>query len=405
MHGIVSTLKIVFLCTSSLDNPSPRGRWLPLARELVRHGHAVHLLLLHPTFDRLSERSFRADGAQVMYVSQMHVYGLPGQRRYFNAIELMDVSLRASFALAVHALRLRPDAIHVCKPQPINGLAGLIASRRGARLYVDCDDYEADANRFGGRWQLWMVRWWEDALPPRACGVSVNTRFLYQRCTALGVLPERLIYVPNSISAHQCQRPDEEAICNVRRALGLVGHPTVIYVGTLSNVAHGTGLLLDAFALVLRQMPRARLLMVGDGDDRAALQSQAEQLGIAHAVCWRGHVPFEQIPVYLSTADCSVDPVYDSPAARARSPMKIVESLGLGVPVVTGDVGDRREMLANGNAGLLVAPGDAQALAAGIAQILQDLTLRGQLAKAARERATAYCWTRLAHTWQALYDL
>ncbi|MDW8233248.1 MAG: hypothetical protein RMJ54_10740 [Roseiflexaceae bacterium] len=86
-------MRIVFLCTSSLDYPSPRGRWLPLARRLVRDGHEPHLLMLHPTFDRLRVRQFDCDGVRCAYVGQMHVYGLPGERRHFGALELTSVSL------------------------------------------------------------------------------------------------------------------------------------------------------------------------------------------------------------------------------------------------------------------------------------------------------------------------
>ncbi|MCA1553208.1 MAG: glycosyltransferase, partial [Chloroflexi bacterium] len=110
-----------------------------------------------------------------------------------------------------------------------------------------------------------------------------------------------------------------------------------------------------------------------------------------------------QTPRYLCAADCSVDPVYDTPASRSRSPLKIVESMALGVPVVTGDVGDRREMLANGGAGVLVHAGAAQALARGVLRVLCDGHLREQLACGARARAAAYDWAMLAPRWAQVY--
>jgi len=87
--------------------------------------------------------------------------------------------------------------------------------------------------------------------------------------------------------------------------------------------------------------------------------------------------------------------------ARARSPLKIVESLASGVPVVTGDVGDRREML--GAAGLIVAPGDARALAEGLELLLSNRAEQRRMAEAARERAEAYTWDRLAPQWGRVY--
>jgi glycosyltransferase involved in cell wall biosynthesis len=410
-------MRIAFLCTSGLDNASPRGRWLPVARELARRGHEPHLLLLHPTFDQLRdhcERELIIDGVCVSTVAQMHVYGLPGQRRYFSPPQLAVASMRAATALTRCALQIKPDAIHVCKPQPINGLAGWIASRRlGIPLYVDCDDYEAEANRFGSAWQRRLVAWWEDHLPPRAAGVTVNTRFMYRRLAQLGVSESRMAYVPNGVSLNESatQFPRMTSESNWPQALlALRDQPTVIYLGTLSTIAHGVNLLLDAFALVLadsigKHKPSARLLMVGDGDDRAALQDQAQRLGIASSITWIGRVSPEDAPRYFWLARCSVDPVYDTPAMRARSPLKIVESLAAGVPVVTGDVGDRREMLANGEAGVLVEPGNAQALADGISHLLYEADLRERLAEGARRQSENYRWSKLVQGWLRLIGL
>ena len=399
-------MRITFLATSSLDYPSPRGRWLPLAQELVAQGHTARLALLHHAYDRLPAGRRRQEhgGVQVEYVAQMHVYGPVGQRRYFGPAALLRVSLVAAIELARAAVRLGGDAIHVCKPQPINGLAGLLAARAlGCRLYVDCDDYEAGGNRFGAAWQLWLVRFWEDNLPRHAAGVTINTRFLQRRCEALGVPAARLVYVPNGVAAARLAPPQPRHVAGLRVALGLGAAPVAMYVGTLSRTTHNVGLLLDAFALVAERLPAARLLLVGDGEDRVALMEQARRLGLGQRALFAGSVPPAAVPIYLALAACSVDPVADDGVAAARSPLKIVESLASGVPVVTGDVGDRAEMLAP-DAGVLAQPGDARALADCIAALLADGLLRSRLAAGARRRAEAYRWNRLVDRWLAVYN-
>jgi glycosyltransferase involved in cell wall biosynthesis len=401
---IMARRSILFLVPSGIDNPSPRGRWLPVARELARSGHTVELALLHPTYDRLRPRRWSCDGVQIAHVGQMHVYGEAGRRRYFSPLKLVQVALTGAVSLAAYAVRRRPELIHIAKPQPINGLAGTIAARiLGCPFYVDCDDYEAAANRFGGAWQRRLVQWWEDRLPPSASGVTVNTRFLYERCRSLGVPADRLAYVPNGIDPAQMLRPSRPAVDALRRQLGLVDQPVAIYLGTMSNIAHGVGLLVEAWAQVVADLPDARLLMVGDGDDREQLETQARSLGIDGAIRWTGRVPPETTRLYLALAGCSIDPVYDSPGARGRSPLKIVESLAQGVPVVTGDVGDRREVLGD-HAGVVVAPGDSCALTGGILRLLRDSPARDELSRGVRERARAYTWPRLASTWATLYN-
>lgn len=393
-------MRIALLCTSGLDNASPRGRWLPVARELAKVGHDVHLLLLHPTFDRLilDERECIRDGVHIAHVAQMHVYGLPGERRYFGMAELIKVSLRAALALWQACVRLRPDVIHVCKPQPINGLAGWLAARQLNRpLFVDCDDYEAEANRTSSAFQRRMLAWWEDRLPLHARGVTVNTRFLFERCRAMGVPEVRLRYVPNGADALPAETSPPAALRH------LAGHPIVLYVGTLSIASHAVDLLLDAFAHVKHTLPAAQLVIVGDGDDRDALKTHADRLELRN-VHWLGRLSPDEARRCYAAACCSVDPVRDTPTMRARSPLKIVESLATGTPVVTGDVGDRREMLANGEAGMLVQADDAQALAGGVLAVLRDAGLRATLQAGALRQRERYRWDALAAEWSGLYS-
>jgi glycosyltransferase involved in cell wall biosynthesis len=398
-------MRLTLLCTSDLDYPSPRGRWLPLSHELAALGHEVQLVMTHHAFDKLSSARRRqaSGGVVVYYAGQMHVYGPVGQRRYYSPAALLRVSLMGALRLAAAAVRFGGDAIHICKPQPINGLAGLLAARSlGVPLYVDCDDYEAGNNRFGGGWQRRMVQLWEDNLPRRAAGVTVNTHFLQRRCRALGVPADRVAYVPNGITAARIASPDARAIAGLRAGLALGAAPLVIYVGTLSQTTHNVGLLLDAFALVAARVPDARLLLVGDGEDRRMLEDRAWQLGLGPRALFAGPAPHNSIPAYLALAACSVDPVADDPVARARSPLKIIESLAAGTPVVTGDVGDRAEVLGH-TGGVLVAPGDASALAGGLVAALEDARPRAERAAAAQSRAAEYRWDKLARDWMKVY--
>ena len=234
-------------------------------------------------------------------------------------------------------------------------------------------------------------------------GVSVNTRFLYDRMRRLGVPEQRLCYVPNGIDRDVQTQPEMRRVAALRAALGLTGRPVVVYLGAVSAVAHGIRLLIDSFAILVRHLPSARLVIVGDGDDRPALMAYARARGLERSIIWTGRVPPAAALTWLALGDCSVDPVEDTPAAAARSPLKIVESLAAGVPVVTGDVGDRRDMIGD-SAGLIVPPGDAQALAHGMATLLTDQGYRAQLAHGAGTRAAVYDWDRLVRIWQTLYQ-
>ncbi len=397
-------MRLAFLSTSSLDYPSPLGRWLPLAKEMTRLGHTVHLITLHHDYRPEMGAVEQRDGVLVHYVGQMHVRGWGDGRRQLAGLALLQVAATAALALWRQARRVEVDAYHICKPQPMNGLAGLFAARQAGRpCYLDCDDYEAEANRFSGGWQKAVVRWFEDALPRRMAGVSVNTPFLAGRAVQLGVAPERVVYVPNGVERARFASLDREVGHRLRERYGLAGRPTILYVGSLSLAGHPLALLLDAFALLRGQVADARLVLVGGGEDRPFLERRVQELQLQSCVTMVGSVRPEEVPNYILMGDLSVDPVGDDAVARARSPLKVLESLACGVPVVTGDVGSRREILRNGEAGVLVRPGDARSLAEGIASLLADPTWRREMAAAGRDQAEHYMWDRLVHRFLAVY--
>jgi glycosyltransferase involved in cell wall biosynthesis len=152
-----------------------------------------------------------------------------------------------------------------------------------------------------------------------------------------------------------------------------VGDAWVIsYIGTLSLTNHPVDLLLSAFAELVRDGENVLLLIVGGGPDKRRLETLAGQLGVSDRCRFTGRFPAMEIPDLLRLSAISTDPVEDDAVARARWPLKIVESMAAGVPVVTAAVGDRGEMLGDGRAGVLVAPGDAHALAAAIRRLIHD---------------------------------
>jgi glycosyltransferase involved in cell wall biosynthesis len=398
-------VRIVFLLTQSLDSPSGLGRYWPLSKEMARLGHEVTVLALHPDYVSLDSRAYSAAGVTVRYVSQMHVMKRGDLKTHFHPPRLVQVAVLATWRLARAALAVPADLYHVGKPHPMNALAGWLASRvRGARLYVDCDDYEAASSRYSMGWQRPVVRWFEDWLPRRADGVTTNTRFTEARLRSLGVPADRIVYVPNGVDVARFTAPESRPRDELRRQLDLGGRPIVLYLGNLSLASHPVDLLIDAFGRVHERAPEALLLLVGGGDDLATLQAQVERLNLEAAVRFVGQVSPAEAVDMLRLADVSIDPVRPDPVASARSPLKVVESMMVGVPVVTGDVGDRRAVLDDGRAGLLVEPGSLEALAEAILSVLNDPALARSLSAAALERASLYHWDRLVQEFIRVYE-
>lgn len=397
-------MNILFLLTQDLESPAGVGRFFPLARELARLGHTVNIVALAGNYRALRTRYFVKEGVNVFYVGQMHVLKTKNEKKYFSAPLLLFISAKSTLSLTRAALSIPADIVHIAKPHPMNSIAGLLVKRiRGPKLVLDCDDYEAATNRFGADWQKRVVAFFEDHMPQIADCITTHASFLQSRLLSLGLPPDKIVYLPNGVDYARFGEIDQQQLLTLRSSLGLYDKRVIIFVGTLTAHAHAVDLLLQAFRRVRQCIPNAVLLIVGGGENFENLRRLARDLGILESTIFCGRIPAELVKYYYHLADVSVDPVYDTPAARARFPIKLFESWATGVPFVTGDVGDRRSLLAQPCAGLVVTPGDAIALADGIIQVLKNPDLAKKMRYNGLERARDFDWGKIARRMEEVY--
>jgi L-malate glycosyltransferase len=162
-----------------------------------------------------------------------------------------------------------------------------------------------------------------------------------------------------------------------------------VTIGTVKSLApaYGIDVLLRAFARFAAASD-ARLLIVGDGPQRAELQVLAHQLNIADRVQWAGAVPHAAVPAWLQRLD-----VYVAASREESFGVAVVEAMACGVPVVVSDAGGLPEVVMAGESGLVVSRDDPAALAAALQRLLDDASLRQRLGRAGRARAqAAYAW-------------
>jgi glycosyltransferase involved in cell wall biosynthesis len=157
---------------------------------------------------------------------------------------------------------------------------------------------------------------------------------------------------------------------------------TIGFVGTLKPW-HGLPVLVDAFAEVHAANPQTHLLVVGDGPERSKMEACLSARGLRHASIFTGAVAPADIPSLLSSMDAAVAP-YPAGDAFYFSPLKVLEYMAAGLPVVASRIGQLEELIVDGQTGVLCAPGDARALAASLIRLGDDPVLRLRLGTAAR---------------------
>jgi len=335
----------------------------------------------------------------------MHVLKRGNQKIYYSTPKLIGHTVQAAWALTRAALSIQSDILHVGKPQPMNGLAGMIAKAlRGRVLFVDCDDLEAATNRFAKGWQRQVVSFFERRVPLQADHVTTHNHVLQEQLLGLGIPAERITYLPQGFDRDRFAGPQPELVEALRDKLGLRGKPVVVYVGSMSLGSHAVDLLLEAFAILRHFRPEAALLLVGGGEDYETIRQKASDLELSGSVIFCGRVPSSEVPLYYRAGNVSIAPVPDNASGRASISLKMFETWACGIPLVTVDVGDRRDMLGNPPAGLIVQPGDPTVLAQAILQILDQPELAQMLTQRGLIRAAEFTWDRLAEQMESVYS-
>jgi glycosyltransferase involved in cell wall biosynthesis len=168
-------------------------------------------------------------------------------------------------------------------------------------------------------------------------------------------------------------------------SLTTLGRTILGYVGAM-NPQDGIDYLLNALHHLAHDLKRTDFycILVGDGDSREDLESQAVELGLGDYVRFTGFVSDEDMLRYLSTADICLDPNPSSPLNDVSTWIKVVEYMALGKPVVSFDLQETR--ISAGEAALYVTPNDAFEFAAAIRRLMDDPAKRTQMGAYGRTR-------------------
>lgn len=153
---------------------------------------------------------------------------------------------------------------------------------------------------------------------------------------------------------------------------------TVLFVGRL-RTRKAAAVLVEAWSEVAREFPAARLVLLGDGEQRDRLLAQVERLKLGESVRVAGGVPRAEIERWLGTAD-----IFCLPSTYEGFPLAILEAMGQSLPVVATTVAGVPEAVDDGHTGLLVPPEDAPALAAALGRLLRDPELGRSMGRRGR---------------------
>jgi glycosyltransferase involved in cell wall biosynthesis len=243
-----------------------------------------------------------------------------------------------------------------------------------------------------------------EMIGPRVSALSLKRAskvLAYSTRMAGGRVPHaKLEIVPAGVNTEMFS-PDPEAGGKVRHRHGLSDEFVVGYVGTFP-LWHGVNGLLSACKKLDSLTKKVKVLLVGPYYSEA--MHFAEGIGLGDSALFTGPVPYEEVPAYINACDVLCAP-YDPSLSRIRSelgigaPLKLLEYMACEKPVITTNVGPIAEVVENGRTGLLVSPGDVDATANAIRELIESPSLSESMGKEARKAVIAkYSWRKLAET-------
>lgn len=208
--------------------------------------------------------------------------------------------------------------------------------------------------------------------------------------------PSRLRIIRNGVVIPTTATPDGRAAS--RAALG--GASDEILIGCVANFlpVKRHDLVIDAFAAVLADVPSTRLVLIGDGPLRPAIEAHLQRLGIADRARLLGSI--REPETLLAGLDLVVQA-----SDREGLPNALLEAGAAGLPMVATDAGGSGEIVRDGLTGFLVPRGDARAIAAALRRLALDAALRESMGRAAREHVSAeFGMDRFVAEFAALYE-
>ncbi len=212
--------------------------------------------------------------------------------------------------------------------------------------------------------QLWLR--WRNAFDT----VVALSHRMKTRLETEGISPVQVVY--NGVPYREIRPP-------------LTNPPTVAFAGRLSS-EKGVDILLQAFKKVISILPNARLLIAGEGKEKANLHQLTQELGISDNVTWLGYLTRSDLETAFNCAWVQVVPsIWDEPFGNVTT-----EAMMRGTAVVASAVGAQPEIIEDGVTGLLVPSNDEEALSTAVLSILKDRDLAEKMGHAGRKRAINY---------------
>jgi glycosyltransferase involved in cell wall biosynthesis len=356
-------MKILVVNWQDITNPRGGGaevHFHEIFRRVVARNHEVTLCC--SAYPGAAPREVR-DGIEILRAGSRGLFNFQFPSQYKGLVR------GRHFDVVVEDL----NKIPFFTPRFVRGpIAGIAHHMFGASIFHETNPLAAAYVYLS---ELAALRYYRDRMPFMVVSPSTKEEFL-----RAGFRDDRLTII------HNCVDHTRYAADLSRRS----HDPVIGYFGRLKKykrVEH----FLSAVAPVLKDVPRLKVVIMGEGDDRPRLERTAADLGIAASVRFTGFLPEHEVVSELQRWWCCV-----MPSSKEGWGLTVLEANACGTPAVASDVPGLRDAVRDGQTGMLFPYGNIPALESKIRELIGDDGLRNRLTNEAIVWAKSFSWDTAA---------
>ncbi|MGH1374017.1 MAG: TIGR04063 family PEP-CTERM/XrtA system glycosyltransferase [Cellvibrionaceae bacterium] len=267
---------------------------------------------------------------------------------------------------------LKPDVVHAHSPA-LNGLAALWACRgKNIPVVYECRAFWEDAavdngSSTEGGLRYRLTRALETYVFNKADAVTTICQGLKDDVIARGIDPNKITVIPNAVDLKKFTQTNESEMGSVfddikRNYPDLQDRTLLGFFGSFYEY-EGLSMLLDTMALLKKNNQKVFLLLAGGGPHEELITQKIQNLGLDDVVKFSGRVPHEVIQEYYQAVDFMVYPRLSMRLTELVTPLKPLEAMAKGKIVIASSVGGHKELIRDGETGLLFSAGSSASLA------------------------------------------
>jgi PEP-CTERM/exosortase A-associated glycosyltransferase len=301
--------------------------------------------------------------------------------------------------------KIAPDVIHAHSPI-LCAIPALSAGKiRGVPLVYEIRAFWEDAAVASGKFkedsfQYRSIRLLETLVCKRVDRIVSISRRMKKDLTYRGIPDDKLLVVPNGVDIEHVALKGEND--GLSRRLGLYGRTVLGYLGTFYDF-EGIDVLLEAFAILSKTHNKVSLLLIGGGEMEKSIKDQISRLNLPDVVLLP-KVPLNSVNEYYALMDMVIYARKSSRITNLTTPLKPLEAMALGKPVICSSVGGLKELVGPGN-GVFFTPGNSIELVNCCEFLMENPKMAKQLGTRGRKRALEKRnWEDLVTRYLSLYE-